>query len=94
MRKLIVPLGISLLLSGCAGAVFPYKYYGLNAENYSGALYGPTVREDLNLMTCAPDDVSRGKCIVILKDEFYRLKNDFLTMRFQLKELQKQWYYK
>lgn len=82
---------VSLILAAC-GASFNYKYYGLelDSECYNkGTLLGKTKKDDLPFKVCAPDDYVKGKCVVMLVDDFFLLKKDFQTQQELLRECQK-----
>jgi len=86
LKFLSLGLVIGFILDGCATpAAFTYKYYGLSPVSYDGSLLGPTPAQDLNLKDCEPTPATpttpavKGKCIVMLSPEFYRLKGDYLT---------------
>lgn len=75
-----------LVLAGCAG--FQYKYYALDAASYEGALRGPEPKDDLPLTECQPDARVRGKCVVMLVDEFRAFRIDYDRIKTQLNECQ------
>ena len=84
-------------LAGCAG-FFPYKYYGMHLESYEGSLLGPKPKDDLPFTVCEPDPTpsvipsgpqpkpNRGKCVVMLSDEFFAMKQDMLETKKRLVE--------
>ena len=84
-KALFIILGI-LFLAACASA-FPYKWYGIDPE--AGVLLGNTAKDDLPLSICAPDDVQKGKCAVMLVAEFDRMRNDYATLVERLKACEK-----
>lgn len=69
-------------MSSCASA-FPYKWYGIDPAR--GVLLGKTEAEDIPLTTCQPDDVQKGKCAVMLVDDFDRMRTDYATTKERLK---------
>ena len=75
-----------LLLAACASA-FPYKWYGIDPG--AGILLGKIESEDLPLTVCSADQNQKGKCAVILIDEFDRLRNDYAAMKERLKACEK-----
>lgn len=89
-RTLVVGIVAGLLLSACVGLrpTFPYKYYGLNADNYAGGLLGAEEKDDLPLDQCKPDDIAVGKCMVMFADDFYQLKSDYLKAKSDLIDCQ------
>lgn len=77
----------SLFYLGCA-VTFPYKHYGLDAQSYEGKLLGPKPTQDIDLKICKPDEQVSGKCIVMLGDDFHKMKADFKNLVEQLKACQ------
>lgn len=75
-----------LLLASCAG--FQFKYYALDAASYEGALRGPEPKDDLPLTECQPDARVRGKCVVMLVEEFTKFRVDYDRIKTQLNECQ------
>lgn len=67
----------------CASA-FPYKWYGIDPE--TSKLLGATPAEDKPLSVCQGDETQKGKCAVILIDEFDRLRNDYIALKERLKK--------
>ncbi len=69
----------------CTTAAFKYKYYGVAPEpghtSMSGVLLGPEPKDDLPLSTCDPDDRIKGKCVLMMTDEFERLRADLIDCR-------------
>jgi hypothetical protein len=84
-KALFVILGL-LVLAACASA-FPYKWYGIDPG--AGVLLGKTPKDDLPISVCSPDDVQKGKCAVMLVDEFDRLRNDYTALKERLKACEK-----
>ena len=89
------PVGRSSLLIvfallGCGGTDFPYKHYGLQAKSYEGMLLSKNEEDDLPLSVCKPDAKVKGKCIVMLVDEWALLQMDYNRIKETLKECQKQ----
>jgi hypothetical protein len=90
-RYFILGAVLGIVMDGCATqGAFTYKRYGLDAVSYDGNLLGPTSAQDLPLKECEPTPATptapavKGKCVVMLRDEFYRMKGDFLTLEKQL----------
>lgn len=79
--KISFVISTFLLLAACASA-FPYKWYGIDPG--TGVLLGRTPKEDLPLTTCSPDQAQKGKCAVMLIDEFDRLRNDYVSLKRRL----------
>ena len=87
LKVLIFGLVIGFLLDGCATpAGFIYKYYGMDAVSYDGNLLGPKPVNDLSLKLCEPIPPTAthpgksGQCVVMLRDEFFKMKGDFLIL--------------
>lgn len=79
MVKLVI---VCAALYGCSNVKFIYKHYGINAVSYDGKLLGPTPADDIDLSSCKPvSDDKPGQCIVMLREEFYRMKQDFLETK-------------
>lgn len=79
--RVIFVIFMFLLLAACASA-FPYRWYGIDPE--MGLLLGSTPKDDLPLTTCSPDQTQKGKCAVMLVDEFDRLRNDYALIKKRL----------
>lgn len=84
--------GILLLLAclfACSTLAFDYKYYGLAPADGETELKGKLIAHDpkdnLPLSVCTPDDQVKGKCVVLLIDEFNRLQNDIIDCQDRLK---------
>lgn len=83
-------MGGLLVLFGCgAAAKFQYKYFVLEAKDYRGTLKGPQPKDDLSLELCKPSQGKAGPCITVLKDEFLRIKSDYLNISQQLQDCQR-----
>lgn len=81
-----------MTLLGCGtAATWNYRVYGLNADSYEGTLLAAdkTGKDDLPLSVCKPDAKIKGKCIVVLKDEYFKFKNDYLATKQALIDLQR-----
>lgn len=83
-RSYLLGAGSMLLLTACAGVAFPYKYYGLSAETYKGALVGVNPGDDLTLDRCTPTKADDAPCIVMLKPDFLLMKKDYKDTKTQL----------
>jgi hypothetical protein len=73
-------------VSSCA-STFPYKWYGIDPAK--GVLLGKTEVEDIPLTNCQGNESQKGKCAVMLVDEFDRLRNDYATLKERLKACEK-----
>ncbi len=84
-----------LLVLGACGAGVVYRYYGadLPAECYAkGQLLGKQGKDgwpDLPLAVCQPDAVSKGKCAVQLRQDFFNKDRELNLCRQQLQDCQK-----
>lgn len=83
MRDSLVVLSLMVCnVLACTSVAFKYKYYGLAPEpghpSLNGLLLGPTPKDDLPLSTCDPDDQIKGKCVVMMTQEFERMRSDLL----------------
>lgn len=76
-------------LLSCASLPFPFHYYNPVPDSYSGQLLGPTPKDDLPLTVCAPDVNSQGRCVILLAEEFFKLKAEYLTTKQALIDCQK-----
>ena len=85
MRNYVI---VSLISVASCASSFPYKWYGIDPEK--NVLLGPTEKEDLPLSVCQPDDIQKGKCAVMLVDEFDRMRNDLVTLKERLKKCEGQ----
>lgn len=85
MRALLHGIGLGLVLVACAS--FSYKYYALDYQH--SVLMGPTPADDLPLSVCQGDAQSQTKCIILMIDEFYRVKGDLEKCQSQLSSCQK-----
>lgn len=76
----------------CAGVT--YKYYGISLPdecydkgNLLGKL-GNAGWPDLPLSQCRPDDVVKGKCVVQIQDEYFKMKTELEQCRQALSDCQ------
>jgi hypothetical protein len=80
-------IAMGLLLAACAGASFPYKYYGVDLIDQK--LLGPTPADDLSLLAeCSPTAANAAPCTGMLTDAFLALKQDYLDKENQLNNCQ------
>ena len=83
-------LAVVLLSFAACGSTFSYKWYGLSLPHYDhGSLLDEKPEGDLPISVCEPDEVGAGKCVVILTDEFERMKADLEVLKVQLEDCQK-----
>lgn len=88
-KQLLFGFFLAFLLFAACASTFGYKYYYLSCDECEGTLLAKNVKDDLPLTTCRPDDVIKGKCVVMLVDEYDRLRGDVLDMRERLKHCEK-----
>lgn len=89
-RQFALGLLLGILVVGCAG--FGYKYYGIEIPDgcyKDGKLLGPKESDDRPLEVCKPDEQNKGKCTVMLTDEFDRLASDYTSCTIKLKDCQR-----
>lgn len=88
--RITLILCLFAVLSCGATAKFPFRAYGLLPNSFEGKLISPTTPNgDLDLNDCKPDDKVKGKCLVMLREEFFKLKSDYLDIKQKLLDLQK-----
>lgn len=78
----VAGMGCCLILVACAGATFNYKYYGFNSD--VPELLGPTAKDDLALDVCKATSDNQAPCIVVLQEEFFKLKKDYMDQQTRL----------
>lgn len=80
-----------ILLASCGGAVasFPYKYYVIKAEKFEGRLEGDRPENDLPFTECKPRPGREGPCIAMLKDAYFQLKSEYLSLQSDLAACQR-----
>lgn len=77
-------LGVALL--GCTAAVFPYKYYALDADIYTGYLRGEKPADDLELSVCEPTANDKAPCVVLRTETLLKMKLDYKEMQNRLRK--------
>lgn len=82
--------GFSLGVFVSCSTGFGYRYYGLEIPTYQGMLLGPEQKDDIPFSVCQPDGVEKGKCMVMLADEFFALKRDFKETKQRLIECERE----
>jgi hypothetical protein len=75
---------VGFLLAGCAAATFSYHYYGMKVASYDGKLLGLNPVDDKDFSTCKDNN-----CVVMLTDDFFALKQDYLDLQTKLISCQK-----
>lgn len=88
-KQFLAGMGLGLLLAACAGASFPYKYYGVDLSD--SLLLGPTPSDDLSLLqSCMPTATDKSPCTGMLTDAFLAMKQDYIDTKNQLIACQQQ----
>lgn len=75
-----------IVLAGCA---WGYRSYYLRMATYDGKLIADRVENDLPLTFCTPTQVDKNPCVVMFREEFYKLKRTYERMRIELNDCQK-----
>lgn len=88
LRNTVFGIAIGFLLAGCVSAI-GYRYYGIDAKSYEGTLLGPKPKDDIPFHSCEPDEQNKGKCVVMLTDDFKAMATELLQLRVALKDCQK-----
>lgn len=86
LTKAALVASMSLQLASCA-ATFPYRYYNFDVENHK--LLGDTPEHDLLEATCVGKDGDKFPCTIMMTDEAYNLKADYLKTKQDLIDCQK-----
>lgn len=71
-----------VMVTACASAVFPYKYYGLDLKDQR--LTGPTSSDDLDLAVCNSTAVDQAPCTAMMTDAFLALKKSYKDLQNEL----------
>ena len=75
---------VSLFFLSCGTVAFNYDHYTLDGlESFKGMLYAEDEDDDINASVCQPEDGDRGKCIVFLRAEYHRLRDDLDKQRLE-----------
>lgn len=88
-NRFVLGFASCLLLVGCAGASFPFRYYGLAAASFEGKMLGPKPEQDLDLKACQPTAQDAGPCVVLFTKDFLSIKREYLDMQNRLIECEK-----
>jgi len=81
-------IGIGLCLAACAGASFPYHYYGVDLSD--SLLRGPSAADDLSLSaTCLPTASDAAPCTGMITSAFLALKQDYINTKNELSDCQR-----
>ena len=71
-----------LFLVSCAS--FSYRFYFLRAASYDGKVIADKPENDIPFSRCQPSEKDQNPCVVMFREEFYRMKGDFQDMRLRL----------
>jgi hypothetical protein len=92
-NKLILVSFLSVLLTACAGAA---AFYGIEWPESGliddAVLFVPkdsTAKKDLPMTACKPDETLAGKCVVLLKEEFFNLLRENKELKIRVAELER-----
>lgn len=78
-RWMIYGMLLSALLISCVSATFPYKYYAYDIRGHK--LIGATPADDIEDSACYARQGNASPCMIVLTDEFYNLKADYLKTK-------------
>lgn len=87
IKRVILVVGIQFAFLACAG--FSYRYYGLDLPRYDGMLLGEKPKDDVPFSRCEPDEMDRGKCVVMFVSEFEKMRRDMVETKERLKACEK-----
>jgi hypothetical protein len=76
-----------IAIVACAGATFPYKGYPYDMAGHR--LVGATSNDDLPDSVCMPTTLNQRPCMVILSDDYFTLKGDYIKNKDALDECQR-----
>ena len=85
VKPFIFGILAGFIFSSCVAAGFGYKFYKPQLASYKGILLGATSKDDLDATVCATE----GACVVMLRDEFFKMKADFIELENELIACQK-----
>lgn len=82
-KQFAIGVLLGLSLAACAGATFPYKFYGVSLEQ--DKLLGPTPADDISLsLNCHWTNADASPCVAMLDGVFYAMKQDYLDTKNKL----------
>lgn len=79
-------IGLSVLVVACGGASLNHKYYPYDYSNHT--LIGAKPEDDLSDSVCKPTLTSLRPCIIILADDFFAIKAEYLKTKSELNKCQ------
>ena len=83
-------VGVAVACCGpTLGSTFPFRYYNLEAQSYSGMLRGGSPEDDLSLDRCKPEAGKANPCQVFFKDELLRLKQEYRNLQLENEDLRR-----
>lgn len=86
-RALAMGIALGILLTSCAS--FSYRFYFLDGTDFkTGKLLGDKPEHDLDFSACEPRADDAHPCVVMLRPDFYQLKQDYLKALADLKACQ------
>lgn len=88
MGKIILICAFFLIACGAAQIRFPYKFYHLSQNPYTGTLLGPTDKDDKPFTECKPV-AGKEKCVVVFYTELTALIKDYKETKQALSDLQR-----
>jgi len=88
MGKVILLCAFFLIACGAAQIRFPYAFYHLSGNTYSGTLLGPTDKDDKPFSECSPVN-GKQKCVVVFYTELNALIKDYKETKQALSDLQR-----
>lgn len=89
MGRVVIAFIFGVAISSCVASTFPYKYYVLDAESYSGSLKGPSQDQDVLMKMCSPTEQDKAPCLVMFTSAFMRLKESYMKCQTDLEAAQK-----
>lgn len=81
-------MGCSLIACAAAKPIFPYKFFHLSGNNFSGKLLGPKESDDLPFSRCAPVN-GKQQCVVVFYPELTALVDDYKKTKQDLIDCQR-----
>jgi hypothetical protein len=85
----IIAFIAGVTISACVANNFPYFYYALDSQEYTGVLRGPTEANDIDMKECMPTERDKAPCTVMFTDVFLRLKEDYIKCQKSLIQAEK-----
>lgn len=89
MGRVVLSFILGLAISACVASTFPYKYYALDSDSYTGTLKGPTQDQDVLMSMCLPSEHDKAPCLVMFTSAFMRLKESYMKCQVDLEAAQK-----